>query len=690
MMKISKALRRLHIREGVALILVAALLLESIALIQWYFSRKGLLEEATRRAESELAMNRLEIEKITGNVEAAARNTSWLLEYGLDRPDLVWNILRQLMENNPDVKDVGVAYVADYFPSQGRWYEPLLARRADGTVEEMVLGSESHDYLTKDWFTIPMETGQGVWSEPYFDESGGKEMVVSYTKPLYDRSGRPVAVLGLDLSLDWLTKLVERINIYPNAYSTMTSRGGELLASPAETLAIGKTLRYETLLDRTGWKLAVVIPEEDIYDGIRKVGLIVTILQLLGLMLLGLIVARSAREQAKLESVEAGKERIENELMIASRIQRSMLPKVFPPFPERSDVDLYAALLPAKEVGGDFYDFFIRDERLFFCIGDVSGKGVPAALVMAMTRSLFRTVSNHEKSPARIVTIMNESMTDMNESNMFVTFFCGVLNLTSGHLRYCNAGHNAPVLLTNVIEPLPVEPNLPLGILAGMAFKEQERDLSYDDALFLYTDGITEAENANKEFFGEHRMQEALRKRGSAREHLENVREAVDLFVGGQQANDDRTMLFLHYMNKILPDASERHLVLHNDIQQIPQLADFVGIIAEEMGLEQSLAMGLNLALEEAVTNVILYAYPPGSDGLVDIEAIMRAKSLEFIISDSGIPFDPTQAPMADVTLNVAERPIGGLGIYLVRSIMDSVKYERKDGQNFLSMTKNI
>ena len=130
MMKISKALRRLHIREGVALILVAALLLESIALIQWYFSRKGLLEEATRRAESELAMNRLEIEKITGNVEAAARNTSWLLEYGLDRPDLVWNILRQLMENNPDVKDVGVAYVADYFPSQGRWYEPLLARRA--------------------------------------------------------------------------------------------------------------------------------------------------------------------------------------------------------------------------------------------------------------------------------------------------------------------------------------------------------------------------------------------------------------------------------------------------------------------------------------------------------------------------------------------------------------------------------
>lgn len=690
MMKISKALRRLHVREGVALILVAAILLESIALVQWYFSRKGLLEEATHRAQSELEVNQLEIEKITGSVETVARNTAWTLEFGLEHPDMVWGILHRLMENNPDVKDVAVAYVADYFPSEGRWYEPLLARRSDGTVEEMVLGSESHDYLGRDWFTVPLQSDKGSWCEPYFDESGGKTMVVTYSEPLHDGTGKPVAVLAIDLALDWLTDLVEGINVYPNAYSTLTSRSGEVLACPAETLTIGKALRYETPLDRTGWKLSVVIPEEDIYGGIRKVGLIVTVLQLLGLLILGLIVQHSAREQAKLEAVEAGKERIENELMIASRIQRSMLPKVFPPFPERSDVDLYAALLPAKEVGGDFYDFFIRDERLFFCIGDVSGKGVPAALVMAMTRSLFRTVSNHEKSPARIVTIMNESMTDMNESNMFVTFFCGVLNLTSGHLRYCNAGHNAPVLLTNVIEPLPVEPNLPLGILAGMAFKEQERDLSYDDALFLYTDGITEAENANKEFFGEHRMQEALRKRGSAKEHLENVGKAVRHFVGGNEANDDRTMLFLHYMNKILPDASERHLVLHNDIQQIPQLADFVGIIAEEMGLEQSLAMGLNLALEEAVTNVILYAYPPGSDGLVDIEAIMRAKSLEFIISDSGIPFDPTQAPMADVTLNVAERPIGGLGIYLVRSIMDSVKYERKDGQNFLSMTKNI
>ena len=149
-------------------------------------------------------------------------------------------------------------------------------------------------------------------------------------------------------------------------------------------------------------------------------------------------------------------------------------------------------------------------------------------------------------------------------------------------------------------------------------------------------------------------------------------------------------MLYMRYMNENAPDASERHLILHNDIQQIPQLADFVETIAEEVKLDQSLAMSLNLALEEAVTNVIMYAYPEGSDGLVDVEAIIRKGSLEFIVSDSGKPFDPTRAPEVDINLGVEERAIGGLGIYLVRNIMDEVRYERAEGKNVLSMIKTI
>lgn len=413
-------------------------------------------------------------------------------------------------------------------------------------------------------------------------------------------------------------------------------------------------------------------------------------LLLLGLVLIFLLMLRSARNMKELGAVTAVKERMENELEIAKGIQMSMIPKIFPPYPERGDIDIFASIVPAKEVGGDLFDFFIQDEKLYFCIGDVSGKGVPASLVMAVTRSLFRTVAAHEKSPGRIVTTMNGSMSDMNESNMFVTFFCGVLDLQTGHLRYCNAGHDAPVLLNTSKTLLPVVSNVPLGVVPGAAFQEQETDLRYDDAIFLYTDGVTEAENISHEFFGEQRMLGALSGLKGSKAHLEEMQKAVSGFVGDAVQSDDITMLFIHYLNETAPESSERHLIIHNDIQQIPQLADFVETIADEKNLDHSLSLSLNLALEEAVTNIILYAYPEGTDGLVDIEAIIRENSLEFVITDSGRAFDPTAQPDPDITKGVEEREIGGLGIYLGRSIMDSVSYERNGGMNILSMTKSI
>lgn len=413
-------------------------------------------------------------------------------------------------------------------------------------------------------------------------------------------------------------------------------------------------------------------------------------LLILGLAMIVFLMVRSARNMKELGEITIVKERMENELEIAKGIQMSMIPKIFPSYPERGDIDIFASIVPAKEVGGDLFDFFIMDEKLYFCIGDVSGKGVPASLVMAVTRSLFRTLAAHEKSPGRIVTAMNESMSDMNESTMFVTFFCGVLDMKTGHLRYCNAGHNAPVLLNTAKTPLPVVSNVPLGIVAGTAFQEQETDLKYDDTLFLYTDGVTEAENAKHELFGEERMINALSELKGSKAHLEEMQKAISDFVGNAPQSDDITMLFIHYLNEETPDTSERHLLIHNDIQQIPQLADFVETIAEEKHLDHSLTLSLNLALEEAVTNVIMYAYPEGTDGLVDIEAIIREHSLSFVISDSGQPFDPTAQPDADVSQSIENRQVGGLGIYLVRSIMDNVSYERNGGKNILSMTKNI
>ena len=355
-------------------------------------------------------------------------------------------------------------------------------------------------------------------------------------------------------------------------------------------------------------------------------------------------------------------------------------------FPERDGIDIYGSMTPAKAVGGDLYDFFFEGDKLYFCIGDVSGKGIPASLVMAMTRTAFRSVSAHEDSPRLIVRSMNDSMAEMNEYNMFVTFFCGVLNLENGHLCYCNAGHNPPRVMTDHLFTMPVDPNLPLGVVEGYPFTEQEMDLHYDDALFLYTDGLTEAENGAHELFGDNRLDDALRTRRSAAEHLENMQNTVVAFVGGAPQSDDLTMLFLHYLGS----RKGYHLSLDNDIQQISLLAGFLERVAEENGLDPGLAMSINLAVEEAVTNVIMYAYPPGTEGKVTLDAVLDGNTLRFTLADRGKLFDPTAAPDADTSASLEDRPIGGLGIHLVRTIMDEVSYMRQDGKNVLTMTKNI
>ena len=256
----------------------------------------------------------------------------------------------------------------------------------------------------------------------------------------------------------------------------------------------------------------------------------------------------------------AAKASIESELNVAHSIQMSMLPKTFPPFPERNDIELYGILKPAKAVGGDLYDFFIRDEKLFFCIGDVSGKGVPASLVMAVSRTLFRNIAAHTAEPSHIVETMNEAISDSNDNNMFVTLFVGVLDLQTGHLRYCNAAHNSPYILPAAANTslftlrsslLPVDSNLPVGVMADWNFTEQETDMAPGCILFLYTDGLTEAENAQQELFGEQRVTDVIIAfNGSPQELIETMADAVHQFVGNTEQSDDLTMLAIKYTSE--------------------------------------------------------------------------------------------------------------------------------------------
>jgi sigma-B regulation protein RsbU (phosphoserine phosphatase) len=254
----------------------------------------------------------------------------------------------------------------------------------------------------------------------------------------------------------------------------------------------------------------------------------------------------------ELKDTTASKAAIENELKVAHDIQMSMLPKTFPPYPERDDVDIYGMLTPAKDVGGDLFDFYIRDEKLFFCIGDVSGKGVPASLVMAMTRSLFRNISLHVSEPNVIVKGLNAAVADGNETNMFVTLFLGALDLHTGVLQYCNAGHNSPLLIGEDVRTLECDSNLPIGVMGDWAFTLQETQLKSQSMIFLYTDGLSEAEDTLQAQFGEDRILHVAETQMAEGTVLPDVivsqmEEAVHRFVDDAEQSDDLTMLAIKY-----------------------------------------------------------------------------------------------------------------------------------------------
>ena len=355
-------------------------------------------------------------------------------------------------------------------------------------------------------------------------------------------------------------------------------------------------------LGQTGCSMAIVCPESDIFGGFDRLRRTVMIIVLAGLLLMlyffiriitrelsplrrladeaetiasgqfdaelpdlgrideigqlshsfGNMQQSLVRYIGQLKDTTAQKASIERDLHIANQIQMGMLPKVFPTYPDREDVQIYASLTPAKEVGGDLFDFYFRDGKLFFCIGDVSGKGVPASLFMAVTRSVFRTVSAREDLPDRIMNSINKTIGEMNESLMFVTLFVGVLDLKTGHMQYCNAGHDEPLLVGAGVGTLPCDANIPVGVDPSWNYTLQEADIYTGTTIFLFTDGLTEAENINHELFNMERVKEVAEKALSNREQaprqlIATMTDAVHQYVGEAEQSDDLTMMGIQF-----------------------------------------------------------------------------------------------------------------------------------------------
>lgn len=387
------------------------------------------------------------------------------------------------------------------------------------------------------------------------------------------------------------TETLEKPNPQLTALGKAMTNGEEgMMELPID--GVDSYVFYKPLGD-TGWSTAIICPESDIFGGFIKYQRVVWIIIAIGLLLMMTVLSKILERQLKplgrlayqaetiaggkfdetlpttnrfdeigmlnqsfsnmqkslvkyieeLTITTANKERIEGELRIAREIQMGMVPRLFPAFPERDDIDLYASMTPAKEVGGDLYDFFIQHNKMYFCIGDVSGKGVPASLFMAVTRNLFRVVAQQELPPAEIARQINDTLSEDNDQGMFVTMFIGILDLQTGKLDFCNCGHNPPVIDGKFME---MEPNTPLGLFGGIDFIGETIDDIEDSMMLLYTDGLNEAENVEHEQFGDERLLDYMAQNTSnAKTTILTIQKMVAAFVGEAEPSDDLTMLCL-------------------------------------------------------------------------------------------------------------------------------------------------
>lgn len=392
-----------------------------------------------------------------------------------------------------------------------------------------------------------------------------------------------------------------------------------------------------------------------------------------------------------LTAVTAERERIGAELSVAFRIQSDILPAVFPAFPDRKDFDIYASMAPAREVGGDFYDFFLIDEsRLGLVIADVSGKGVPAALFMMIARTLIRNHVQSGEEPADALTAVNEQLCENNKENMFVTAWLGVLDLSSGQLKFANAGHNPPLFKhgDGEYEYMRVRAGLVLAGMEGIRYRQSSVQLSRGDRIFLYTDGVTEAESQNHIFYGEERLCDVLR--GLTESAPEETVAAVDAdvrrFAEGAEQVDDITMMCLEYTG----NGSELICTVPAEREQLYRVLEFTEDQAKEAGASRKETDRLLLAVEEIFVNIADYAYVDGrGDVTVKVRRTDNAQ-MEITFSDSGVPYDPLEKPDPDTHLAAEKRQEGGLGILLAKNMMDEMEYERRDGRNILTMKKRF
>ncbi|KXX70661.1 SpoIIE family protein phosphatase [Flammeovirga sp. SJP92] len=398
--------------------------------------------------------------------------------------------------------------------------------------------------------------------------------------------------------------------------------------------------------------------------------------------------------QDSYESLKRAKDnsaRMESELAVGQNIQMSMLPT---DFPSDDNIDVHAKLVPAREVGGDFYDFQIIDDNyLYFTVGDVSGKGVPAALLMAMTKSLLRSVAITEHSTSQIITHVNTEIAKENKNNMFVTIFLALLNIKTGELIYTNAGHNPSYILSENEKTLKLDDRHGpvVGALEGFEYSQSTLQLNSGQLIFAYTDGVTEAQNINHELYSDQRLIDLLEasKAQKLKSLVDIVIEDISTHEKGSEQADDITVLCVKYAKVSTPDFSINFKASYDEKEKVTPL---IHHFLEDNNYPLAFIQKVQIVLDELISNTTNYANNELkiTDIQLKVFCLENKSGLKIQILDNGIAFNPLEKEAPDTTLSVEDRPIGGLGIHIVKNLASKIDYKRIDDQNKITLFLKI
>ena len=570
---------------------VVLVMMAIIAGVVYFTIRKYMLAEAEDRYLGFLLENHQEIRRRLSDVHVAAENNVHDIERDIDNPDKMFDHMQRIIRQNRSIVCCALLFKHDYYPSKDRVFVPCARKDAADSIIVSRIDSTYNSYFYREWFQEQLKADKSVWTKPYFESqmfAGNQKprLLTTYAIPIHDHNGQPVALLTADLSLEWLrNELMEDIKDINNHYEKghkhqsyffIVDREGTYVIHPNKDLMLKpfdekvakamlahretcvtevdgvKSRLYYRSLKYVDWTMVIVSPVDVILAHARILNIIILAVMIVGLLAIYLFCRRQIKDIA--DPFAAQKAVMERELTIAHNIQMALLPQSFP---ERSDIDLYASQTPARDVGGDLYDYFVHEGRLVFCIGDVSGKGVPAALLMAVMRSMFRSEAHRADRAADIVDAMNRNLCEEYTGGDFVTMFVGILDLTTGHLDYCNAGHALPILTGCLMD---VKRNLPVGALSDWDYEGQQTQLQPGDMLFLYTDGLSEAENSKEKMLGIKPIQKLASEHSTdtAQQLVELMEAEVRHHAGDAEQNDDITLMAIKWQPTSHPSPSQQ------------------------------------------------------------------------------------------------------------------------------------